>query len=203
MNTKKGKLCGLFCLVLCLLFAGCTSTPAKSDPDDEYGCSTDDGACEPDVKDPDQEDLSEKFKEISFDEATAFFQEGKTGLLYFGFPDCPWCRDVIPVLEQEAEEAGQEVLYIRTRDDNKERLYTDEQKEKIIPYLEEYMSENDDGELTLYVPLVVSVENGEATAGNVGTVEGHDAHEREMTEEEQKELQEILHNIVNRAASAS
>ena len=203
MNKRKGKAFGLICLLCCLFFAGCTSSPVQEDPGDEWGCPTDGSACAPAAKDSETQDIPEEFKEISFDDAVAFFEDGKTGLIYFGFPNCPWCKDVVPVLDQEAKEADQEVLYVRTRDDNKERLYTDEQKEEIIPYLEEYMSENDEGELTLYVPLVVYVENGKAKEGHVGTVEGHDAHEREMTEKEQQELQETLHEIVSSAAAGS
>lgn len=202
MNRKKGKWIGLFCLVFSLLITGCSSTPEQNSGDD-WGCPTDGTACEPEPRPSGDTDPLDQFTEISFDDAVALFQDGKSGLLYFGFPDFPWCKEVVPVLEQEAEDAGQEVLYVRTRDDDKERLYTDEQKEQIIPWLKDYMSENDEGELTLYVPLVVAVENGKATAGNVGTVKGHNAHERDMTGEEKEQLQEILRNIVNQAAQAS
>lgn len=144
------------------------------------------------------------FESMDFDEAVEFFRTGQSGLLYFGFPDCPWCQEVIPLLH---EAAGEDVAvhYIRTRDENRSRLYTDEQKEQIVPYLKDYMSENDEGELTLYVPLVVAVEHGQVTDGHQGTVEGHDAHERTMTEEEKEQVTDELQRIVGevRASSAS
>lgn len=154
-------------------------------------CSADEADCS------NFEEISEtSFTPISFDEAVAFFEEGKSGVLYFGFPDCPWCQDVIPVLEQESKSENIPVYYVRTRDDDKNRLYTDEQKEQIIPYIGSYMKDNEEGELTLYVPLVISVVDGQAVDGHEGTIDGHDAKEREMTEEETRQLGEALKTLL-------
>ena len=43
----------------------------------------------------------------------------------------------------------------------------------------------------LYVPFVVVVKDGKAVSGHIGTVDGHDAHERKMTEKEMQELKKI------------
>lgn len=48
------------------------------------------------------------------------------------------------------------------------------------------MSNNDEGILTLYVPLVLVVKNGKAIDGHEGTLESHDATERKMTDDEKK-----------------
>ena len=34
-----------------------------------------------------------------------------TGIIYFGFPECPWCRNAVPVLLDAAEEVGIEKIY--------------------------------------------------------------------------------------------
>ena len=49
--------------------------------------------------------------------------------------------------------ARRSVVFIQTRDENRELEYTDEQKARITPYIEEYMSENDEGELTFVCAL--------------------------------------------------
>jgi hypothetical protein len=82
-----------------------------------------------------------------------------------------------------------------TRDEDKNRLYSDEQKEEIIPYIGDYMSENEDGDLTLYVPLVLVVKDGAVIDGHEGTFDDHDAHERVMTQEEIDELYQIYSNL--------
>ncbi len=104
-------------------------------------------------------------------------------------------------VEEVRKEYDQTIHYIRTRDENRERLYTDEQKEKIAPYLKDYMSENEEGILTLFVPCVVVVKDGQVVDGHVGTVEGHDAHERKMTAEEQEQLKKKYEDMLSGSAS--
>lgn len=142
------------------------------------------------------------FIPMEFDEAIAFFKEGKSGLLYFGFPDCPWCKEAVPILQQEAKDTGVDVYYIRTRDSEHNRLYTDEQKENIVPYMKDYMSNNDEGVLTLYVPAIVAVKDGKAVAGHVGTVDEHNAKEGPMTSEQKKQAEEEIQAVVDAAKEA-
>ena len=50
------------------------------------------------------------------------------------------------------------------------------------------MSNNDEGVLTLYVPLVLVVKDGKVIDGHEGTLESHDATERKMTNDEKSTL---------------
>ena len=45
------------------------------------------------------------------------------------------------------------------------------------------------------MPFVVVVKDGKAVSGHIGTVDGHDAHERKMTEKETQELKKIYENM--------
>lgn len=176
----------------CLLLAGCTASSVQDEnTSTPSACSEEGFGCTAETK-PSTAD----FTAVSFDDAIAMFENGESGILYFGFPDCPWCKEIVPILAKEAKEQNTDVYYVQTRDDEHNLLYTDEQKEKIIPYLQDYMSENEDGVLTLYVPLVAAVKDGKAVAGHVGTVDGHDAHEREMTEEETEQAKQAIAEVV-------
>lgn len=172
----------ILCLVLALVLAGCSNRPAEPS-----GCS-EASACEAGGYE------TVGMEEISFEDAIELFEDKESGLLYFGFPDCPWCMEAVPVLEEEADVP---ILYVRTRDDEKNRLYSDEQKERITPYIEDYMEKDDKGELALFVPLVLKVENGVVIAGHEGTVDGHDAHERKMSEEEISQLRAIYQRLLS------
>ena len=90
-----------------------------------------------------------------------------------------------------AQEHQKEVYYIKTRDEDHNLLYDDEQKERIINHLGEYMETNEDGQLTLYVPMVVEMKDGKVKNSHIGTVDSYDPNEREMTEEETKQLKDI------------
>lgn len=77
------------------------------------------------------DDTKIKFNEISFDEAIQYFTQKKSGVLYFGFSSCPWCKEAKLVLKKVAQENGIDIQYVKVRDEEKNRLYTDEQKAQI------------------------------------------------------------------------
>lgn len=138
------------------------------------------------------------FTSKTMDDAISLFENRESGVIYFGFENCPWCKEAKPILKEVAKKLGKKIYYVKTRDKDNERLYTDEQKEKIQPYIEEYMSENDEGVMTLYVPLVLVVKDGKVIAGHESTVEGHDAHERTMTKKEQKQLKKTYTKMLKK-----
>lgn len=39
-----------------------------------------------------------------------------SGVLYFGFPECPWCRILLPSLLQVAEDTNQTVYYYNPKE---------------------------------------------------------------------------------------
>ena len=146
-----------------------------------------------------KDDTKTTFKEISFDEAIQYFTQEKSGVLYFGYSSCPWCNEAKPILKKVAKENGIDIQYVKVRDEEKNRLYTDDQKAIIEPYIQDYMSNNDKGILTLYVPLVLVVKNGVVIDGHEGTLDSHDATERKMTDDEKKELTQIYTKLMGEA----
>lgn len=183
---KRILLC-LLCLILCACQAQTNTTTTQKKACDassvEEECDT-------------QTTSSASFTEISFDDAILYFTDKKSGILYFGFESCPWCKEAKPVLKKVAKELGVDVFYVKTRDEDKNRLYSDDQKEQIQPYIQDYMSNNDEGVLTLYVPLVLAVQDGQAIDGHEGTLDSHDATERKMTTKEKEKLTKIYTEIL-------
>ena len=51
-----------------------------------------------------------KFKYVSYEELTSII-ENKTGVIYLGFPECPWCRRVIPILSNSCEKYKFDNIY--------------------------------------------------------------------------------------------
>ena len=151
------------------------------------GCE-EQSACSIDEADNQKDDW---FIGLTMEDALQKLENQEDGVYYFGYEDCPWCQDAAPVLKEVAQEHQKKVYYIRTRDEDHNLLYDDEQKERIINYLGEYMETNEDGQLTLYVPMVVEMKNGKVKNTHIGTVDSYDPNEREMTEEETKQLKDI------------
>ena len=183
---KRILLC-ILCLSLCACQTQSTSTTTNKKACD---ASSVEEECDSQTK------SSATFTEISFDEAIQYFEEKKTGILYFGFESCPWCKEAKPILKKVAKNLGVDIYYVKTRDEDKNLLYDDEQKAQIQLYIQDYMSNNDEGVLTLYVPLVLAVQDGQVIDGHEGTLDSHDATERKMTKKEKKKLTKIYTQII-------
>ena len=177
-------------LVLGFVLSACTTTTEK--PKDIPACDPSEECTQTTTK----ESL---FEEITMEEALSFFQSGKDAILYFGFDDCPWCKEAAPILKEVADQTDQKVLYVKVRDENHDLMYTDQQREQLSQYISEWMriNEEQDGKLWLYVPLVICIKDGTATDGHEGTVDDHDATERSMTEQEKKQLEQIYTQMMD------
>ena len=51
-----------------------------------------------------------QIKYSNYEEVVEIIENG-TGVIYLGFPECPWCRNAVPVLLEAATETGIETIY--------------------------------------------------------------------------------------------
>ena len=157
-------------------------------------------------------------KSISIEDLLELLKSG-TGIVYFGRPTCPWCRNAVPVLLEVAKEEKLDTIYyfdmdtikndwefkdgkpVKTREE-KDGYY--ELLELLKDYLRDYTIKDDDGndvsvgEKRVYVPMVLSIKNGEVLKTQISTVdldEGQTAYDR-LTTKQQDELVEIYMEII-------
>lgn len=142
--------------------------------------------------------------------------KNKTGIIYLGYPECPWCRNAVPVLLEAAKQTGvNDIYYLNMYDirDKKElkdgKVVTVEEGtegyKKILEALGDkasvYKDLNDESIKRIYVPLVVFVENGKVVAIQESTVESQKDPYFKLTEEQEKELLNIykdnIHKVYN------
>lgn len=85
-----------------------------------------------------------------------------TGIICFSFPECPWCQKYVPLLNEAAQDTGVSILYYD--------IYTDKENDRewydsIAAEIEEKDSSisryDNDGNLLIYMPLVLFVKEGE------------------------------------------
>lgn len=130
-----------------------------------------------------------------------------TGVIYFGFPKCPWCRNAVPVLIDAAKEVGLDKIYyfnaleirdIKSLDQDgniiTEKEGTEEYKklvELLYDHLEVYEGLNDDTIKRLYFPTVVFVEDGKVLGIHISTVESQTDPNTSLTNSEYTELKNI------------
>ncbi|MBO4601156.1 MAG: hypothetical protein J5634_02850 [Bacilli bacterium] len=154
------------------------------------------------------------FKYIKAEDAVKFLKED-TGVIYFGFPQCPWCRTLVPYLEEVGKNIGVKKIYYlnisEMRDtyeiDGKKAIMTKEGSkeyyellEVLDKYLDEYYLTNENGKKIdtgvkrLYAPTTVVVNNGKIVDFLKGTV---DTQEKfvPLTDDEIVSLKKNLTNM--------
>lgn len=131
-------------------------------------------------------------KYVTLDEVFDIIQN-KTGVIYFGFPGCPWCRNMIPVLFEAAKNNNIDTIYyFNPRDIRKS---DNEDYNKLKEILNEYLSEDENGQKVLYVPDVYFIKDGKIVGHHLGTVDSQEDPTISLTEEEKNELLDIFNEL--------
>ncbi len=141
--------------------------------------------------------VSEKnpIKYVDFSELEKTLTSG-TGVIYFGFPGCPWCRNIIPVLFEVAEENNVNTIYYANPREIKNNNM--ENYEKLKNMLNEYLEENEEGEKTLYVPDVYFVRDGKIVGHHLSSVSSQNDPYTSLDEEQVVELKNIYQDLFDK-----
>lgn len=139
------------------------------------------------------------FQEITFAESIRMFEEGGSGILYYGYDNCPWCERAIPVLNQIVLETGITVYYI----DVYGPFQPDKQEfDKLLAYIDEALIEDDKGEKGFFVPLVIGVKNGQMTGSHVSLVDDFklENDDDQLSDSQKAQLKNLYLEIVRKTA---
>ena len=142
-------------------------------------------------------DISENnpIKYVTFDEVVDILNN-KTGVIYFGFPGCPWCRNVIPVLFEVAKENNIDTIYYFNP--REIRNGGDDAYQKLTGILNDYLEENDEGVKTLYVPDIYFVKDGKIMGNHLSTVDSQTDPYTALNSEQRMELKNIYQELFNK-----
>lgn len=128
-------------------------------------------------------------------------------IIYFGFPDCNWCRAALPVLLKSAEENGVEKIYYYDFGEVREAFEKNKNNEKtkiyqqIIEVLDSNITSTFEsgakkGEKRLSAPTVVLMKDGKVSSFHYRTVESHQNYNKNLTTEEYNELYKIYEDMM-------
>ncbi|MCI6717055.1 MAG: hypothetical protein SOZ32_06535 [Bacilli bacterium] len=171
------KLIILIILLLCMTFTSCKHDKISED----Y---------------PSLEDKNPIVKYTYVDDVIEKINGDYTGIIMFGFKNCPWCQAAISYVDEIAKEKKyKEVLYLDIKDmrDNNESV----NHEKYLNIYEKIKEEIDNPE-KIFAPTVIVLKDGTITGYHVATVTSHvivDGNLPPMTDEQINELKEIYRNI--------
>lgn len=116
-----------------------------------------------------------------------------TGIIYFGRPSCPWCRNVIPVLADVATKNGMMIYYYNpgeTKSDDIDKYMTMKNK------LSNYLDKDANGNPTMYLPDVYFVKDGNIVGHKLGSASGQKDAYVPLTEEQRNELVSIYEGYI-------
>lgn len=156
---------------------------------------------------------------LTEEEAITLLESG-TGVLYFGFPECPWCRNMLPVLLQTLNNMSIDRLYylnigsirdtLSLGEKNKVEIKEEGTKgyyrilELLDSVLDPYYLTSEDGkqidtkEKRLMAPTVVFVKEGKVVDIHVGTVESQKSGYDDLTQEQQEELSSRFMELIRK-----
>ena len=153
-------------------------------------------------------DEESPIKYSSYEEIFDILDNG-TGVIYFGFPECPWCRALTPVLLEAISESAIDKVYYLNNKEDRDILEVDKDKEvvvkkegtddyyKLLEKIGDFASNYDlEGAETdskrLYFPTVLVVKDGKIVAFHESTLDSQKNPFEEMTKEQKNELKETL-----------
>ena len=123
--------------------------------------------------------------------------EKGTGIVYLGFPECPWCQTYVKYLNEVAMDLGiEKIYYYNIRED---RSNNTEEYQKIVSILENYLQNDEEGNKRIYVPSVITLKKGEIVGFDDETAwdtKGFSTPEEYWTEDELKDLKEKLETMI-------
>ena len=145
------------------------------------------------------------FEPINEEDALQLLESG-TGVLIFEFPECPWCRNMMPVVDQAAKEMALSKLYaFNIREERDQITLGDdglvvvnegtEFYRKVLEILGEnasvYDGLNDESIRRIYAPTVFVIENGKVLSSHVSTVDSQSDPFIPLTDAQHQELLDI------------
>lgn len=128
--------------------------------------------------------------------------EHGTGIVYLGFPECPWCQAYVPILNEVADTEGLEKIYYYNIYNARKENTKDYQK--IVTILSKYLQYDEEGNKRVYVPAIIAVAEGkivgfddETAYDTLGYKEPAEYWNEERTKKLKIKLSEMLNEVLD------
>lgn len=134
-------------------------------------------------------------KYLSSDELFTKIENKENFVVYIGFPTCPWCRNIVNVLFDTANDNGATIYYINSRELKSSSL---ENYNKIYELLYDYLDTDQTGNKVLYVPDVYFFKDGSIVGHHLGSVASQTNPKILLNSAQKKELKVIYQDLFNK-----
>jgi len=136
--------------------------------------------------------------------------EAFDGVLYFGFAECPWCQESVPVLQEASQNTEVDILYVSRAHVLREGEWVDADIEMAWWFDGQVGLEwlvDEEGEPTrpnIFVPFVVHVSGGEVVSAHRGTIwsDAEDGYLLELSPEQRADLLSLYEGLLTDSCPA-
>lgn len=127
--------------------------------------------------------------------------EHGTGIVYLGFPECPWCQAYVPILSEVADIEGiDKIYYFNILNERKENT---QNYQKMVSILSDYLQYDDEGNKRIYVPAIIAIIDGQIIGfddeSSYDTL-GYDDPKDYWTEDRKENLKKRLTEMISEVA---
>lgn len=185
----------LLVLLILITFTSCKETTNENASNGSSACGIE--SCEED----DKATYLIAQNQITVADVVNKLENKDTFVLYMYFDACPWCKELGPIVSDylsDKEDLLNLTYALNVRPDgNKENdlRYKDDDgnyNEPLFETVYNFIEDRLDDDKVVYVPTLIFVKDGELVYYHTGTVEGHDATERTLTDEEKESIVQYL-----------
>lgn len=106
-------------------------------------------------------DMDNMYINYSVKQLDKDINDKKSRIVYFGFNDCPYCNDLLPILTDINSHFKQEIYYIDTRKNPNWKSNLDiDDYDLLLTHIGKYLNKDEDSKLHLYVPTIIFINEG-------------------------------------------
>lgn len=133
-----------------------------------------------------------------------------TGVIYFGMPICPWCRNMINILIDSAKESGINTIYYYNPKEIRDQNTTEYQE--LVQKLKDYLNTDtatqketdanfDASKKRVYMPDVFFIKNGKVLGHHLGTLDEQEDPKIPLTADQKQKLKEEFNSLMGKIKS--
>ena len=102
------------------------------------------------------------YKDYTVKQLDKDIKNNKSMIVYFGFSNCPYCNDLLPILTEITNKYNQKIYYIDTRKKSEWKSNIDiDDYNLLTSIIGDYLTLDEDNILHLYVPTIIFINKGE------------------------------------------
>ncbi len=138
--------------------------------------------------------FNNKIKYISNNDVIKLFENG-TGIIYFGYPTCPWCRNVVPIILDVVENSNIDTLYYYDIHSSK---FNSSFEKKLFKYIKEYLRKDSNNEYVIAVPDVYFIKDGKIVGRHLSTLSSQKSPYDKLNSKQVNELKKIYKDSIKK-----